>query len=88
MQKPVINQDSVVHLELWAEFNEKAGLLVPREHKSRLDHHHQIYTHLLYLSRKHLAAALYHLEPLIFKLEFIILWVSTLNKNALYYCTS
>lgn len=69
----------VVYLEFWAEFNEKTGLVVPHEHKSRLDHHHQVNTHLLNLSREHLAAALYYLEVLIFKLEFVILWVLNIH---------
>lgn len=65
--------DLIVYLELGAEFNEKTGLLVPHEDKSLHDRHHLVNTHLLYLSREHLTAALYHLEAVIFKMEFIIL---------------
>ena len=66
--------DMIVYLELRGKFNKKTGLLVPHEHKTRLDGHHQVNTHLLYLSREHLAPALYHLEAVIFKFVFIILW--------------
>lgn len=74
--------EKIVYLEPWVKFNEKTGLLVPHDHKTRLDHHHKVNTHLMYLTREHLAAALYHLEGLVFKLVFIILWASTLNKHA------
>lgn len=65
--KPVVSQDLIVYLVLWAEFNEKTGLLVPHEHESRLNRHHHVKTHLADLSREHLAAALRDTELLIFK---------------------
>lgn len=74
--------DLIVYLELRVELNEKTGLMVPHQHKPWLDRHHQVNTHLVNLSRKHMAAALYHLEVPIFKLDFIILWVSTWNEHA------
>ena len=62
------------YLVLWAEFNEKTGFLVPHEHKSWFDHHDQVNTHLVYLRRQHLHAALDHSEFLISQVKFIILW--------------
>lgn len=47
------------YLELWTDCNEKTGLLVPHENKSRLDCHHYVNAHFLYLKR--LDSALYHL---------------------------
>lgn len=70
--------DLIFYLVLRAGLNGKTGLPVPHERNPRLDRHHQVKTYLVYLK---LASALYHNEGLIFKLEFIILWVSTLNMH-------
>lgn len=67
VQKPVVRQDLSAYLIAWAELDENTGLLVPHEHKSLLERHNQVKTHLADLSREHLAAALHHVELLILK---------------------
>lgn len=69
------------YLELWTERNEKAGLLVPHDYQPWLDGHHQVNTHFLYISRENIDVSFYHLETVILKMEFIILYTSRLQSK-------